>query len=375
MFPNIYKGDYRLLLIPPLLLIAISLLLVPTMKFGVDFRGGTLITLQLSGDIDKAALEQELTSMGLDAQVNVFEGTVSRTAEIEVSQTDALIEADKLKEQFNPLLEKVAVLEAQSNADPTKLKDYNTQRDQLNSLADRMFELGGVTSKAESFTNLNQLRTSFSDAYLKVYEIHTSKIMDAINRRAHYSSYSIVTVSPALSMRFLEQAGNVVLYSAILSVILVFIFFRLPVPSAAVLIGAASDIIIAMGGMCLFGIPLTLPSFAALLMLIGFSLDTDILLTTRILKRRGEPRENAFDAMKTGMTMSFSAIVAFSVLFIIAMLTHITTYYEISAVALAGLVGDIFATWGINAVIILYYKERLDHKEKIEHGRPEHTGG
>ena len=76
------------------------------------------------------------------------------------------------------------------------------------------------------------------------------------------------------------------------------------------------------------------------------------------LKRRGDPRENAFDAMKTGMTMSITGIIAFSALFILAMLTHIPTYYEISAVALAGLVGDLFATWGLNAVMVLHYKER-----------------
>lgn len=366
MFPNIYKGDYRLLAIIPILLIVASLLLLPSMKFGVDFRGGTLITLQLSGDIDKAALEQELLSMGLDAKVNVFEGAVGRTAEIEVSQTDELLEADQLKEMFTPLLEEVAFLEAQANSDPSKMGEYESKRAELDSLSNRMFELGGVNARADTFTNLNQLRTTFSDAYLRVYEIHTDEIMDAIDRRAEYTSHSIVTVSPALSTKFLEQAGAVVLYSGVLSILLVFFFFRLPVPSFAVIIGAACDIIIAMGAMCLFGIPLTLPSFAALLMLIGFSLDTDILLTTRLLKRRGDPRDNAFDAFKTGMTMSFSAIVAFSVLFIVAMLTHITTYYEISAVALAGLVADLFATWGINAVIILYYKEHMEHKDKAK---------
>ncbi|MEM4271967.1 MAG: hypothetical protein QXH30_00035 [Candidatus Bilamarchaeaceae archaeon] len=359
MIPNIYKGDYRLLMIVPLLLVAISLALIPGMKFGVDFRGGTLITLQLSGNIDEAGLEQELLSMGLDAKVSVFEGAVGRTAEIEVSQTDQLLEADDLKARFMPLLEDVAILEAQSNADASKKGEYSSKREELNSVANRMFELGGLNARAETFANLNQLKSAFSDAYLRVYAVHTEMIMDAIGRRAGFSSYSIETVSPALSMKFIERAGTVVLYSAILSIVLVFLFFRAPVPSFAVIIGAACDIIIAMGAMSFFGIPLTLPSFAALLMLIGFSLDTDILLTTRLLKRRGDPRENAFDAMKTGMTMSFSAIVAFLVLFIVAMLTHITTYYEISSVALAGLVADLFATWGINAVIILYYKEKM----------------
>ena len=165
-----------------------------------------------------------------------------------------------------------------------------------------------------------------------------------------------------MSERFIEKASSAVLYSAIISVILVFILFRSMVPSIAVVVGAASDILIALGGMGLFGIPFTLPALAALLMLIGFSLDTDILLTMRVLKRSGDPRENAFDAMKTGMTMSVAAIVAFAVLFLLASFTHIATYYEISSVALAGLVGDLFATWGINAVIILFYLER---KQKV----------
>jgi preprotein translocase subunit SecF len=83
----------------------------------------------------------------------------------------------------------------------------------------------------------------------------------------------------------------------------------------------------------------------------------------RVLKRKGDLREKAYDAMKTGLTMSIMAIVAFATLFILAYLTHIRTYYEISAVALAGLVGDMFATWGINGVMILWYSERKEHEE------------
>ncbi len=68
--------------------------------------------------------------------------------------------------------------------------------------------------------------------------------------------------------------------------ITVFIIFRDFVPSLAVILAALSDIIIAIGGMSLFGIPLSVASVGAILMLIGYSVDTDILLTTRILKRK-----------------------------------------------------------------------------------------
>ncbi len=357
MIPNIYKGDYRLLAILPVLLILVSILLLPNLKFGVDFRGGTLITLQLDGPWDAEALQADLDSHGFDSSVKVFEGSMGNTAEIEVSQTEEIEEADSLKEHFNTLLDEVSFLEAQSYEDPEKLREYNEKRTELNEISDRMFVLAGSNTKAEMQPNLNQLKKLFSDAYLRVYSSHTERIMQIVDQHATYSSKSVETVSPALSTHFIGQATTVVFYSAILSVILVFFFFRAPVPSLAVLVGAFSDIVIALGAMSLFGIPLSLPSFAALLMLIGYSLDTDILLTMRILKRRGDPRENAFDAMKTGMTMSITAMVAFAALFILALITHIPTYYEISAVALAGLVGDLFATWGINAVMVLHYKE------------------
>ncbi|MFP3950009.1 MAG: hypothetical protein ACLFUZ_02845 [Candidatus Micrarchaeia archaeon] len=358
MIPNVYKGDYRLLTIIPVILIIISLFLIPNLKFGVDFRGGTLVTLQLTGDLDSDALESDLIAQGFDAEVRVFEGSMGKTAEIEVSQTDDMLEADSLKEEFNTLIDEVSILQAQSYDDPSVESEYREKKEELNQKADRMFELAGSSTRAELQPNLNQLKKQFSDAYLQVYSRNNERIMAVVSEHAEYSSYSTETVSPALSLHFIDQAGTVVFYSAILSVILVFFFFRAPIPSLAVLVGAFSDIVIALGAMSLFGIPLSLPSFAALLMLIGYSLDTDILLTMRILKRRGDPRENAFDAMKTGMTMSLTAIIAFSALFILAALTHIPTYYEISSVALAGLVGDLFATWGINAVMVLYYKEK-----------------
>ena len=78
----------------------------------------------------------------------------------------------------------------------------------------------------------------------------------------------------------------------------------------------------------------------------------------RVIKRKeGQPRERAYDAMKTGMTMSMALMLAFICLFILASVTHINTYYEISSVAIAGLLGDLIATWLLNGVIVLWYLE------------------
>ncbi len=363
MLPNIYKGDYRMLAAVPLLMIVVSLYFIPSLKMGVDFQGGTVITLSLNGSANAEDLQAALQQEGLDASVRVFNTAVGYRAEIEVPQSPDLVRADELKGDFNTLLPDVAQLEVASLTNSSNNAQYQAKKAELDAIADQMFALAGVSRGSLNISGTNDLQQKFNDAYTAVFANYQTSISGPINKHISYQAISVQTVSPALSTHFIETAINVVIMAVIFSLILVFLFFRDLWPSIAVLTGALSDEIIALGAMSLLGVPLSLASFAALLMLLGFSLDTDILLTTRLLKRKGDPRENAFDAMKTGMTMSVMAIIAFLALFILASVTHIPTYYEISAVALAGLVGDIFATWGINGVIILHHVEEKKARE------------
>jgi preprotein translocase subunit SecF len=363
-FPNIFKGDYRLLIIPPLVLILLSLYFIPQIKMGVDFQGGTLVTLNLKAAADAPQLKADLASEGLDADVRVYQTTSGYKAEIEVPQSPKLVEADALKSDFNSRLADVSFLEVQALQNNSNTTKYLAEKAQLENVTDRVLSLAGMSRSDFNITGTIDEQRAFTAAYNKVYADYQDSISGPIQKHLQYESISVQTVSPLLSTQFIGKALWVVLGSAVLSIIFVFIFFRDPFPAAAVLCGALSDVLIAMGAMGLFGIPFTLPSFAALLMLIGFSLDTDVLLTMRILKRKGDPREKAHNAMKTGLTMSITAMVAFIALFLLALLTHIPTYYEISAVALAGLVGDTFATWGINAVLLLWHVEKLNAAEK-----------
>jgi preprotein translocase subunit SecF len=333
---------------------AVALFFIPSIEMGVDFQGGTLVTLSLSEGVDAEEVQAQFQQEGLNAKVQVFETSIGYRAEIEVPQSDKLVKAEELKGEFNALLPRVSALEVATYQNSSYEAEYKQKRSELEGVADELYNLTGQ-KRPEAETAI-ELQSGFSNAYSYVYSSYQQSISGPIDKHIKYDSISVQTVSPVLSTKFMEKVVNVVILSAILSVILVFAFFRSIPPSIAVLTGAFADIVIALGAMGLFGIPLTLPSFAALMMLIGYSLDTDILLTTRILKRKGDPRDNAYDAMKTGLTMSGTGMIAFGSLFVLSLMTHIPTYFEISAVALAGLVGDMFATWGINAVMILHYK-------------------
>jgi len=177
--------------------------------------------------------------------------------------------------------------------------------------------------------------------------------------------YSQKQIGASLSEKFWKDGFKAVGFAFLFMAIVVYLVFRTPVPSGAVVLAALSDIIMAVGGMSLFEIPVSTATVAALLMLLGYSVDTDIMLTTRVLKRRvGTLDERIKGAMKTGITMSLTTIVAMLVLYIVV--TYIVPaagiLKNISAVILFGLIADLMTTWMTNVGILKYYV--LEYKKK-----------
>ncbi|WP_048059151.1 protein translocase subunit SecF [Methanococcus vannielii] len=171
-------------------------------------------------------------------------------------------------------------------------------------------------------------------------------------------AYTEKQIGSVLSSRFWEDGLKAVGFAFIFMAIVVYAIFRTAVPSAAVILAAAADIAIALGGMSLFQIPISTATIAALLMLVGYSVDTDIMLTTRVLKRRtGTLDERIKESMKTGITMSLTTILAMAVLLIVV--TYVVPAAEvlgnIAAVLLIGLIGDLMLTWLTNVGILRYY--------------------
>jgi len=189
-------------------------------------------------------------------------------------------------------------------------------------------------------------------------EVNSTAFYQALNGTGTVNSYN--AIGPILSKEAMTQVYWAMAFAFLFMSITVFIIFREPIPSIAVILAAASDIIISMGGMSLFNIPLSIASVGALLMLIGYSVDTDILLTTRLLKRKeGTIVERAKEAMKTGMTMSIAAIASMVVLYLVTffLIPEATTLTNIAAVLIIGLVADILTTWLMNLGILRWYVE------------------
>lgn len=152
-----------------------------------------------------------------------------------------------------------------------------------------------------------------------------------------------------------DQALLAIILAFIGMTIVVFVAFRTLVPSCAVVLSAFADMVMTAAMMNIIGIPLTLGTTAALLMLIGYSVDSDILLTTRVLKRQGKLNDKLAGAFHTGIIMTSTTLAAITVLLVVSWLGQVTVVEEIAAVLLIGLLFDILNTWLTNVGILKWY--------------------
>ena len=191
-------------------------------------------------------------------------------------------------------------------------------------------------------------------------DVNESLVINKLDDMGITGDYSVETVGPILSDVFWNQAQLALLFAFVIMVIVVFIIFRSLIPSLAVIFAAITDIVVAMFGMSIFGITLSLPTLAGLLMLIGYSVDTDILLTTEVLKSKDVSIESSINsAIKTGLTMTLTSLSVFVVMYVVS--TSIVLK-EIALVVLIGLLIDMPVTWFTNAGLLRIRRKR---KERV----------
>jgi preprotein translocase subunit SecF len=245
---------------------------------------------------------------------------------------------------------------------------------------------GGTTITLYEKVDVNQLNKDLSG---KLDDISIREISDIITREQKavvietktsgddakkiledYLGYTLTDENSSfeftgstLSESFYNQLLIAMTFAFLLMAIVVFILFRTFVPSLAVILSAFADILMPLVVVDSLGIKISSAGIVAFLMLIGYSVDTDILLTNRVLKREGEGTINKklFGAFKTGITMTSTALVAVLAALIIvqpisASLAQIFTIISI------GLFFDIFNTWVTNVSILKWYIEKKEKK-------------
>jgi len=134
------------------------------------------------------------------------------------------------------------------------------------------------------------------------------------------------------------------------------LLFREIIPSVTVVASALSDLIVPLAFMATFGIELTLGTVAALLMLIGYSVDSDMVLNDKVLRQPGSFYESVDTAMKTGLSMSTTSLIAMGVMAIAGTLFGVSLLRNIGLIIGVGLLVDVMNTYMMNITLLRWYK-------------------
>jgi len=214
--------------------------------------------------------------------------------------------------------------------------------------------------------SLSDFRTGEQKAVILETQATVDQIKPALEEFLNYEltqeNSSIEFSGETLSSGFYEQLKFAIFLAFIFMAIVVFLIFRTFVPSFAVILAALADIVMTVVTVDLLGISLSTAGVIAFLMIIGYSVDTDILLTTRIIKRKeGTINQRLFGSFKTGITMTLTSIVAIGTALIVVYNTS-EVLKQIFTIVIIGLGFDLFNTWFANASILKWYAESKEEK-------------
>jgi preprotein translocase subunit SecF len=210
-----------------------------------------------------------------------------------------------------------------------------------------------------------------SKGYIIEAELQTKEEIDKLKSllekdfKLSENDLGIEVMGGTLGESFFQETFKSIIIAFLFMSLAVFIYFRSPGPSMIVIICAFADIVETLAVVNLIGIKLSTAGIAAFLMLIGYSVDSDMLLSTKMLKRtEGTIMDRAMGAFKTGIMMSVTTMAAIIAGLIFA---KSDVLIQIMQILLIGMVFDILNTWIQNVALLKNYMEkRKKHHEHHE---------
>jgi preprotein translocase subunit SecF len=324
------KHYKKLLLIPIIILLASLVYLGVFYKQNGDFMdkdisltGGTSITLQ--GNFDAEKITNDLSGKLEDMNTREIYDIVTRE-------------------------QKALIIETKSDGEATKkvVEDYLG------------YELNKDNSSFE-FTGSSLGQSFFKQLILAIIYAFTFMGIVVFFLFGEQKKIKILLVilgvlSPLLFFAFkILTIQTALILSIVVLVFTIGIYLRYNMPSFAVIVSAFADIIMTLALVNILGIKMSSAGIIAFLMLIGYSVDTDILLTNRILKKgEGSINEKIFRSFKTGITMTATSFFAFLIaLIIVSSFSVILT--QIFTILVIGLGFDIINTWITNVSLLKWH--------------------
>jgi len=336
---NWYNENYKKLLIIPLILLILSIgyigyFYIQTgdfIKKDVSLTGGTTITIFSEQKIDVQDLEQSLFQ-------KIEDFTIRELSDFRGGKQEAIIlETHVESSEVKLILEEIL--------------GYSLTEDNSS------IEFTGSSLSNDFYKQLiYAIILSFSFMAIVVFFVFGGQT------KIKLLSILLTLIPVILFFSRAISVNTAIILNLIALMINIALYIKYSIPSVAVVLSAFADIMMTLALVDFLGLRLSSAGIIAFLMLIGYSVDTDIMLTTRLLKRReSEINKRIFNAFKTGMTMTLSSIVAVGVALIFTY-SFSDVLGQIFTILLIGLGFDLLNTWITNASILKWHLERRNRE-------------
>jgi preprotein translocase subunit SecF len=372
---NWYDRNYKLLLIPPILLFIVSLIFLVNFyqenndifKKDVSLTGGTTITVfDSKANVESIVNQLRGSFPDLSSRVLSDIGTGN--------QRGFSIETKENVTQIRPALEKILGYTLTNENSSTEFSGSSLSEGFYTQLRNSLiaafllmgwvvFAIFGASKRVKGFTlMLSSLGVAILLPAIQIVSllaiggilIGLFMTLGKPGRNKQNIWLAIGTFLISLGLFFLYPSFWLIFPIIILTLGL---YTYYSVPSIMVILCALADIIITVAIVDYLGMSLSAAGIVAFLMLIGYSVDTDILLTTNVLrKKEGSLNQRIWSSTKTGLTMSLTAISSVVVSLLITRGSS-DVLAQIFTILFIGLILDIINTWITNASLIKWYAE------------------
>ncbi len=345
-------------------------------KYGIDFRGGTLVYVRFAGPAPVDQIRKGLAAAGLaDSSIQTISDTVLSSG----AQNDVVIGLEQ-KGQGDETLDagKQAILDALHKTFGTaadgkldfnsvtkdSLAVYLTQKDPLllgSTAADRYNQLAQRLLAARD-TEHSGILTSFDE--LKNVEGATPAVVSSLNNGfvlGNFAIRNVEVVGPKVGAQLRRQAFFATLYA--LAGMLVYIAFRFEwVYGVAAVIAVFHDVLITLGFFALFHYEISLTVIAALLTLVGYSMNDTIVIFDRVREDLRLMRKDSFpDVVNKAINQTLSRTILTSGLTFLTVLVLFLLGGEVlrpfSFAMVVGVVVGTYSSFGIAAPIVVWWNK------------------
>lgn len=264
-----------------LVIVSVALVVVIGPNYGIDFKGGSDVILKFESSVSADEVREAAVGVFPDANVQRF-GEESKNEFLVQTQAVSVMNADKV-EDVKGVLEPLAPVErvTWSPEQPDRLDVVYKEMVETEKIKTAVVDLGlegvevehmGVIDEPRyvvRFQDLGQrVRTGFADALGEKFNPTTG-----LER--------LETVGPRVGEQ-LRNSGVLSIIVALL-LILIYIAFRFDVRYApGAVVALTHDVLISVGVFTIIQMEISLPIIAALLTIVGYSLNDTIVVFDRI---------------------------------------------------------------------------------------------